>query len=127
MLTMGLLSWQPLVIDYGKIYVYPMWGNYFGWAITLSSLIPIPIFAISKLVRCRGNLWERWRQATMPWSVRTIRNLPSKGGVKMDAKTGKVTIVSKLANYAYDDRGANFLPKLETNTISDKIAFVVGL
>lgn len=49
---------------YGE-YTYPFWGDGIGWCITLSSILPIPIVAVIKLVNSPGKtLLEKYKKTT---------------------------------------------------------------
>ena len=39
-------------------YHYDVWGNVFGWAIALVSLIPIPVVAVHQLWHAKGTFKE---------------------------------------------------------------------
>ncbi|XP_032810155.1 sodium- and chloride-dependent creatine transporter 1 [Petromyzon marinus] len=60
----NLLNYKPLT--YNKGYVYPWWGEALGWCMALSSMLCIPVVAIYRLARTKGNLLERWRILTTP-------------------------------------------------------------
>ncbi|XP_019959998.2 sodium- and chloride-dependent GABA transporter 2-like [Paralichthys olivaceus] len=52
----SFVDYQPLT--FGD-YVYPDWAYYLGWAIALSSIIVIPIWAIGKIYLTKGSLRQR--------------------------------------------------------------------
>ncbi|XP_022102535.1 sodium- and chloride-dependent creatine transporter 1-like [Acanthaster planci] len=47
-------------------YAYPPWGTFVGWALSLLSIMMIPITFIVLLLRSKGSLWERWHILTTP-------------------------------------------------------------
>ncbi|XP_035037106.1 sodium- and chloride-dependent GABA transporter 2 [Hippoglossus stenolepis] len=52
----SFVDYQPLT--FGN-YVYPDWAHYLGWAIALSSIVIIPIWAIGKICLTKGSLRQR--------------------------------------------------------------------
>ncbi|XP_060946447.1 sodium- and chloride-dependent GABA transporter 2-like [Limanda limanda] len=52
----SFVDYQPLT--FGN-YVYPDWAYYLGWAIALSSIVVIPIWAIGKICLTKGSLRQR--------------------------------------------------------------------
>ena len=44
-MTFGLIKYKPLRLD-AYNYDFPMWGHVFGWFLSLSSMLCIPIYAI---------------------------------------------------------------------------------
>ncbi|XP_077573640.1 sodium- and chloride-dependent creatine transporter 1-like [Stigmatopora nigra] len=59
-----VLNYTPLT--YNNVYTYPLWGELFGWALALSSMLCIPLTAIYKLLRSHGSLRERWMRLISP-------------------------------------------------------------
>ena len=51
----NLVTYQPM--SYGK-YVYPGWGQAFGWLLTATSLTCIPAVMIYKLIKTTGTIRE---------------------------------------------------------------------
>lgn len=51
----SLIEYEP--VKY-KNYQFPKWAEYSGWAIALSSILAIPIYAIILLARQTGTLKE---------------------------------------------------------------------
>lgn len=52
----SFLDYQPLTTNGG--YVYPDWAYSVGWAIALSSVVAVPLYAIGKLCFTEGTLRE---------------------------------------------------------------------
>nr|XP_061802878.1 sodium- and chloride-dependent creatine transporter 1-like [Nerophis lumbriciformis] len=59
-----VINYTPLT--YNNVYTYPLWGEMFGWALALSSMLCIPFTAIYKLLRSHGSLRERWTRLISP-------------------------------------------------------------
>ena len=49
----SFVDYQPLTIGG---YVYPDWAYYLGWAMALSSVVVIPIWALGKICLTKGSL-----------------------------------------------------------------------
>ncbi len=45
-------------LTYNRTYKYPSWAIAFGWSLSISSVICIPIYAIYKLLTTKGSLSE---------------------------------------------------------------------
>ncbi|XP_057185642.1 sodium- and chloride-dependent GABA transporter 2 [Triplophysa rosa] len=60
----SLIKYTPL--KYNNEYVYPWWGYALGWLLALSSMVCIPLWAVSKLSRSKGSLKERFIELTTP-------------------------------------------------------------
>ncbi|KAL1490958.1 hypothetical protein ABEB36_011627 [Hypothenemus hampei] len=60
----GLWFYEPLTYE---DYVYPMWANALGWAITGSSVIMIPAVAIIQFLITPGCCAKRLKKLTTPW------------------------------------------------------------
>ncbi|XP_069380666.1 sodium- and chloride-dependent betaine transporter-like [Paralichthys olivaceus] len=52
----SFVDYQPLTIG---DYVYPDWAYYLGWAMALSSVVVIPIWALGKICLTKGSLRQR--------------------------------------------------------------------
>ncbi|XP_069380681.1 sodium- and chloride-dependent GABA transporter 2-like [Paralichthys olivaceus] len=52
----SFVDYQPLTIGG---YVYPDWAYYLGWAMALSSVVVIPIWALGKICLTKGSLRQR--------------------------------------------------------------------
>ncbi|TWW56760.1 Sodium- and chloride-dependent creatine transporter 1 [Takifugu flavidus] len=59
-----VVNFKPLT--YNTVYTYPWWGEMFGWALALSSMLCIPLTVFYKLLRSKGSLSERWKKLTTP-------------------------------------------------------------
>uniref|UniRef100_A0A674MMH0 Transporter n=1 Tax=Takifugu rubripes TaxID=31033 RepID=A0A674MMH0_TAKRU len=51
-----VVNFKPLT--YNTVYTYPWWGEMFGWALALSSMLCIPLTVFYKLLRSKGSLSE---------------------------------------------------------------------
>uniref|UniRef100_A0A4W3K0T4 Transporter n=1 Tax=Callorhinchus milii TaxID=7868 RepID=A0A4W3K0T4_CALMI len=51
-----IVNYKPLT--YNKTYVYPWWGEAFGWSLALASMVCIPLTVIIKMLRSKGTLRE---------------------------------------------------------------------
>ena len=64
-----VVNYKPLT--YNNVYTYPLWGEMFGWALALTSMLCIPLTVFYKLLRGKGSL----REVSMPYSpVHVFRN-----------------------------------------------------
>ncbi|KAG2465972.1 S6A13 protein, partial [Polypterus senegalus] len=52
----SLVDYTPL--KFNNSYEYPAWGYALGWLISLSSIIPMPLWMLFKLFRAKGTLCE---------------------------------------------------------------------
>uniref|UniRef100_A0A8C9QVB0 Transporter n=1 Tax=Scleropages formosus TaxID=113540 RepID=A0A8C9QVB0_SCLFO len=62
-----ILAWSLFTLTpptYGSM-VYPEWGVSLGWCITAFCLIWIPVFAVLKVVKAEGSLWQRLKMACL--------------------------------------------------------------
>uniref|UniRef100_A0A3Q4BE31 Transporter n=1 Tax=Mola mola TaxID=94237 RepID=A0A3Q4BE31_MOLML len=59
-----VVNYKPLT--YNTVYTYPWWGEMFGWALALASMLCIPLTVLYKLLRGKGSLRERWQHLTTP-------------------------------------------------------------
>lgn len=55
----SLVKYEPMKY---KNYEYPWYGNAFGWLLSLSSIIWIPVYAIYKLISHKGDFKNILRQ-----------------------------------------------------------------
>ncbi|XP_075458441.1 sodium- and chloride-dependent betaine transporter-like [Ascaphus truei] len=60
----SLIKYTPL--KYNNRYVYPPWGYGIGWAMAVSSMICIPLYAIYIILRTKGPLMQRLRKLVTP-------------------------------------------------------------
>lgn len=51
----GLLYHEPLRYN---DYLYPSWAEWIGWGLALSSILMIPIFMVSQLLKASGTFKE---------------------------------------------------------------------
>jgi hypothetical protein len=56
-LIFGLVKYQPLRLS-AYNYDFPTWGHLFGWFLSLSSMLCIPVYAIYKWVITEGTVSE---------------------------------------------------------------------
>ncbi|XP_038610042.1 sodium-dependent noradrenaline transporter [Tachyglossus aculeatus] len=59
----SIINFKPLTYDE---YVFPLWANYIGWGIALSSMILVPGYAIYKFLSMAGSLRERLAYCLTP-------------------------------------------------------------
>ncbi|XP_050505352.1 sodium-dependent dopamine transporter-like [Diabrotica virgifera virgifera] len=59
----GLFHHEPL---HYNDYFYPSWAEWIGWALTLSSIIMIPIFAIIQICKTKGSFTEKLALSISP-------------------------------------------------------------
>lgn len=45
-------------LTYNRTYKFPKWALIFGWVLSISSIICIPIYAIYKFIATRGSVVE---------------------------------------------------------------------
>ncbi|KAL7878241.1 hypothetical protein AOLI_G00092150 [Acnodon oligacanthus] len=60
----SLVKYQPLTFN--RWYVYPNWAYGLGWAMALSSILLVPVWALVQLWTGRRNLKQRWLQLCTP-------------------------------------------------------------
>lgn len=53
--VVSVINFKPLNYD---DYVFPLWANWVGWGIALSSMALVPAYSIYKFVSIRGSLRE---------------------------------------------------------------------
>ncbi|XP_061668103.1 sodium- and chloride-dependent creatine transporter 1-like isoform X2 [Syngnathoides biaculeatus] len=82
-----VVNYKPLT--YNNVYTYPLWGELFGWALALSSMLCIPLTVVYKLLRCKGSLRERWQHLTTPvWGRHHLEYLAPESEAKLLPPTG---------------------------------------
>uniref|UniRef100_A0A8C3HWJ0 Solute carrier family 6 member 8 n=1 Tax=Chrysemys picta bellii TaxID=8478 RepID=A0A8C3HWJ0_CHRPI len=94
--------YKPLI--YNHTYVYPWWGEALGWAFALSSMLCLPLTALSKLLRAQGPLAERWQRLTQPvWGLHHLEyKVPEGNGGALTSLSpcaedmGKVVILESV-------------------------------
>ncbi|XP_031551517.1 sodium- and chloride-dependent GABA transporter 3-like [Actinia tenebrosa] len=59
-----IVTYKPLV--YNKVYSYPTWGEAIGWCMAFSSISCVPICAVIKIMKEKGNILDRIRTLMMP-------------------------------------------------------------
>lgn len=57
LIIMTVLSYEEL--SYNRTYKYPHWALMFGWCLSVSSIICIPVYAIFKVISTSGSVKER--------------------------------------------------------------------
>ncbi|XP_068181132.1 sodium- and chloride-dependent creatine transporter 1 isoform X2 [Antennarius striatus] len=76
------VNYKPLT--YNTVYTYPLWGEAFGWAFALSSMLCIPLTVFYKLLRSKGSLRERWQRLTTPvWGRHHMEYLAPESEAKL--------------------------------------------
>lgn len=55
MVVVSIINFKPLTYD---DYIFPLWANWVGWGIALSSMTLVPAYVIYKFVSTRGSIWE---------------------------------------------------------------------
>ena len=55
MVVVSVINFKPLNYD---DYVFPLWANWVGWGIALSSMVLVPAYGIYKFFSIRGSLRE---------------------------------------------------------------------
>lgn len=53
--VMSIVNFKPLTYD---DYVFPLWANWVGWGIALSSMVLVPAYSVYKFLSTRGSLRE---------------------------------------------------------------------
>ncbi|PAV65754.1 hypothetical protein WR25_19709 isoform A [Diploscapter pachys] len=64
-MTFGLLKYRPLRLD-AYNYDFPLWGHVFGWFLSLSSMLCIPIYAIYLWCVTEGTFSEKCKKLFRP-------------------------------------------------------------
>ncbi|KAM3863781.1 sodium- and chloride-dependent GABA transporter 3-like [Diretmus argenteus] len=83
----SFLDNKPLTSSQG--YMYPDWAYRLGWAMAISSIVPVPIWAIGKFCLTKGNfrqrlsvLWHPDDPATKTSQQKPTEHLPSEAEMK---------------------------------------------
>ncbi|XP_076015536.1 sodium- and chloride-dependent GABA transporter 2-like [Genypterus blacodes] len=67
------MDYQPLTSKQGQ--AYPAWAYQLGWTMALSSVVPVPLWAVGKLCTSRGSFRQRlstlWRPGRDPCTTET--------------------------------------------------------
>lgn len=53
--VVSIINFKPLTYD---DYIFPLWANWVGWGIALSSMTLVPAYIIYKFLSMRGSVWE---------------------------------------------------------------------
>uniref|UniRef100_A0A2K6FBM8 Solute carrier family 6 member 2 n=1 Tax=Propithecus coquereli TaxID=379532 RepID=A0A2K6FBM8_PROCO len=53
--VVSIVNFKPLTYD---DYVFPLWANWVGWGIALSSMVLVPVYIVYKFLSTRGSLRE---------------------------------------------------------------------
>uniref|UniRef100_A0A8D2E2W2 Transporter n=1 Tax=Sciurus vulgaris TaxID=55149 RepID=A0A8D2E2W2_SCIVU len=61
--VVSIINFKPLTYDE---YVFPLWANWVGWGIALSSMVLVPAYVIYKFLSTPGSLWERLAYGITP-------------------------------------------------------------
>ncbi|XP_058384594.1 sodium-dependent noradrenaline transporter isoform X2 [Diceros bicornis minor] len=61
--VVSIINFKPLTYD---DYIFPLWANWVGWGIALSSMVLVPAYIVYKFIRTRGSLWERLAYGIVP-------------------------------------------------------------
>uniref|UniRef100_A0A8C0MB87 Transporter n=3 Tax=Canis lupus TaxID=9612 RepID=A0A8C0MB87_CANLF len=61
--VVSVINFKPLNYD---DYVFPLWANWVGWGIALSSMVLVPAYGIYKFFSIRGSLRERLAYGITP-------------------------------------------------------------
>uniref|UniRef100_A0A671FNP7 Transporter n=1 Tax=Rhinolophus ferrumequinum TaxID=59479 RepID=A0A671FNP7_RHIFE len=61
--VVSIINFKPLTYD---DYVFPLWANWVGWGIALSSMSLVPAYIIYKFLSTRGSVWERLAYGITP-------------------------------------------------------------
>ncbi|XP_072928076.1 sodium- and chloride-dependent creatine transporter 1-like isoform X2 [Hemitrygon akajei] len=76
-----VVNYKPLT--YNKSYVYPWWGETFGWFLALASMACIPSTVLIKLLCSKGSLRERWKLLTTPvWGSHHLQYMTMETSLK---------------------------------------------
>lgn len=55
MVVVSIINFKPLTYD---DYIFPLWANWVGWGIALSSMTLVPAYVVYKLLSTPGSLRE---------------------------------------------------------------------
>lgn len=55
MVVVSIINFKPLTYD---DYIFPLWANWVGWGVALSSMALVPAYIVYKFLSTRGSLWE---------------------------------------------------------------------
>uniref|UniRef100_A0A8C7BKB4 Transporter n=1 Tax=Neovison vison TaxID=452646 RepID=A0A8C7BKB4_NEOVI len=61
--VVSVINFKPLNYD---DYVFPLWANWVGWGIALSSMVLVPAYSVYKFFSIRGSLRERLAYGITP-------------------------------------------------------------
>lgn len=53
--VVSITNFKPLTYD---DYVFPLWANWLGWGVALSSMTLVPAYMVYRFLSTRGSLWE---------------------------------------------------------------------
>ncbi|XP_033829244.1 sodium- and chloride-dependent GABA transporter ine [Periophthalmus magnuspinnatus] len=79
-LVSSIVQYTP--VRYGK-YKYPHWADSVGWAVSLVSIIWIPLGAIHEIYINKGSLYDRFKAAIKPTVDLDVDNSPGKQNQQM--------------------------------------------
>lgn len=55
MVVVSIINFKPLTYD---DYIFPLWANWVGWGVALSSMTLVPAYVVYKLLSTPGSLRE---------------------------------------------------------------------
>lgn len=61
----SVINFKPLNYD---DYVFPLWANWVGWGIALSSMVLVPAYSVYKFFSIRGSLREVRSRCGRGWT-----------------------------------------------------------
>ncbi|KAF6079461.1 solute carrier family 6 member 2 [Phyllostomus discolor] len=61
--VVSIINFKQLTYD---DYVFPLWANWVGWGVALSSMTLVPAYVAYKFLSTRGSLWERLAYGITP-------------------------------------------------------------
>ncbi|KAK2499098.1 hypothetical protein MC885_017568 [Smutsia gigantea] len=67
--VVSIINFKPLTYD---DYIFPLWANWVGWGIALSSMALVPTYTIYKFLSTRGSIRERLAYGITPESERHL-------------------------------------------------------
>ncbi|XP_018414492.1 PREDICTED: sodium- and chloride-dependent neutral and basic amino acid transporter B(0+) [Nanorana parkeri] len=112
LLLTAILLWSLITFEapsYGSI-KYPAWGTALGWCMSAFCLIWIPIIAIVKIIKARGNLFEvsdtcrpadNWGPALAQHRGERYKHMPGTTTEKDNVEIPTVTATMEYDNEAY--------------------------
>ncbi|KAM4696123.1 uncharacterized protein WCC33_014859 [Rhinophrynus dorsalis] len=131
LLLTAILLWSLITFDapkYGSI-VYPKWGAALGWCMICFCIIWIPIIAIVKMIRAKGNIVQTckaakdWGPALSQHRGERYQHIPD----KKEKDVHEIPTVSALTGYDNDAYLVNSMAvRTDTEQITDGQEVVAG-